>query len=223
MSSPPSSVRNAPAAEIATKMRCGSCGSKTIVCRHMPPAPGCHAGPVPCRRNPLSSCQFCAAVGRAKERGVFDPGVTVSGSVSDGRGARRARTPTGAACRRTTDACRGRRRRQRCSRPVAHVVPPSSERCISCPNQPRGLRGVEPVRIDRRALDVIDFPAGEERTADVPAFTLFIRCKNERALARAHQHTYTAHRSMFSGGIARTPLGTSPRWPSCHEGANCYA
>ena len=43
---PPSSVRNAPAAEMATKIRCGLLGSITIVCRHKPPAPGAQFGPV---------------------------------------------------------------------------------------------------------------------------------------------------------------------------------
>ena len=41
---PPSSVRNEPAAEMATNIRSGSFGSNRIVCRHMPPAPGIHAG-----------------------------------------------------------------------------------------------------------------------------------------------------------------------------------
>src|ERR1043166_6227887 len=42
---PPSSLRNAPAAEIAIKIRPAFFGSSTIVCRHIPPAPGCHFGP----------------------------------------------------------------------------------------------------------------------------------------------------------------------------------
>ena len=55
--SPPSSVRNTPAADMAMNMRCGFPGSSKTECRHMPPAPGCQAGPVPCLRNPDSSCQ----------------------------------------------------------------------------------------------------------------------------------------------------------------------
>ena len=54
---PPSSDRNAPAAEMATKMRSGSAGSRRIVCRHMPPAPGCHEEPEECVRSAGSSCQ----------------------------------------------------------------------------------------------------------------------------------------------------------------------
>jgi hypothetical protein len=55
---PASSVRNVPAAEIATVMRAASRGSSRIVCRHIPPAPGCHDGPVPWPRRPGSSCQL---------------------------------------------------------------------------------------------------------------------------------------------------------------------
>src|SRR2546430_10498984 len=54
---PPSSVRNAPAAEMAMTMRLGLLGSRMMVCRHMPPAPGCHFGPVPWPRSAESSCQ----------------------------------------------------------------------------------------------------------------------------------------------------------------------
>src|SRR2546425_336187 len=41
---PPSSVRKAPAAEMAIQIRCGLLGSRMMVCRHMPPARGCLAG-----------------------------------------------------------------------------------------------------------------------------------------------------------------------------------
>src|SRR5712664_1583518 len=49
---PASSLRNAPAAEMATNIRSGLLGSRTIVCKHIPPAPGCHLGPVPWPRDP---------------------------------------------------------------------------------------------------------------------------------------------------------------------------
>src|SRR2546425_5901974 len=53
---PPSSVRKAPADEMAIHIRCGLLGSRIMVCRHIPPAPGCHLGPVPWPRRPGSSC-----------------------------------------------------------------------------------------------------------------------------------------------------------------------
>ena len=40
---PPSSVRKAPAAEMAMNIRPGSLGSRRMVCRHSPPAPGAQA------------------------------------------------------------------------------------------------------------------------------------------------------------------------------------
>src|SRR6266487_5755114 len=39
-----------------------------------------------------------------------------------------------------------------------------------------GLRCVEPVRINRRPLDVVNFPARKMRTADIPLLALAIRC-----------------------------------------------
>src|ERR1700691_4682663 len=80
---PPSSVRKAPAAEIAMKILCGSLGSRMMVCRHMPPAPGCHLGPVPCPRKPESSCQFSPPSVERKMAASSTPAYTVSGSVSD--------------------------------------------------------------------------------------------------------------------------------------------
>ena len=56
-------------------MRFGLLGSRRMVCRPMPPAPGDHFGPVPWPRRPASSCQDLAAVGRAEQGGVFDAGV----------------------------------------------------------------------------------------------------------------------------------------------------
>ena len=72
---PASSVRNAPAAEMAANIRPGWLGSSRIVCRHIPPAPGCQDGPDPCSRSPASSCQLLAAVDRAEHGGVLYPGV----------------------------------------------------------------------------------------------------------------------------------------------------
>src|SRR5437763_10512694 len=81
---PPSSVRNAPAAEIAIQIRFGSLGSRMMVCRHMPPAPGCHLGPVPCPRKPDSSCQSFPPLVERKIAASSTPAYTVSGSVSEG-------------------------------------------------------------------------------------------------------------------------------------------
>src|SRR5207237_5938327 len=81
---PPSSVRKAPAAEMAIHIRLGLLGSRMMVCRHMPPAPGCHLGPVPWPRSPESSCQLCAPSVERKRAASSMPAYTVSGSVREG-------------------------------------------------------------------------------------------------------------------------------------------
>src|SRR5208282_1190386 len=133
---PPSSVRNAPAAEMAIQIRCGLLGSRMMVCRHMPPAPGCHFGPVPWPRSPESSFQFSPPSVERNKAASSSPAYTTSGSVSDG------------------SRCHTRLNSQGCCVPSYHwcvpgtpsytnlfptgsqVLPPSFERWISCPNHP---------------------------------------------------------------------------------------
>src|SRR5207237_9983403 len=61
------------------------------------------------------------------------------------------------------------------------------------PEPAAGLRRVDPVRIDGRALEVVDLPAAEVRPADVPLAARAVRRQDERALARAHQDPNAAH------------------------------
>ena len=61
------------------------------------------------------------------------------------------------------------------------------------PEPAAGLRGVDAVRIDGRALQVVDLPAGEVRAADVPLLALAVGREDERALACADQNPYLAH------------------------------
>src|SRR5215468_10590301 len=81
---PWSSLLNAPAAEIATKILSLFTGSSKIVCKHIPPAPGCHCGPVPCPRNPESSSQVLPPLLEMNSAASSTPAYTVSGSVNDG-------------------------------------------------------------------------------------------------------------------------------------------
>src|SRR5437016_3378109 len=129
---PPSSVRKAPAAEMAMYMRFGLAGSSRIVWRHIPPAPGCHLGPVPWPRSPGRLPRLAA----------------VAGALDD----------------------------------------------LSEP--PARLGRVQPVRVDRRALEVVDLPAREVRATDIPPFALAVRRQDERALARTDQDSYSAHGSL---------------------------
>src|ERR1700722_13297601 len=63
------------------------------------------------------------------------------------------------------------------------------------PEPATGLRSVETVWIDRRSLYVVDLPARKVRAANAPTFAISVRGQNKRALARAHQNSYTAHHS----------------------------
>ena len=62
---------------------------------------------------------------------------------------------------------------------------------------PAGLGRVQPVRVGGRPRDVVDLPAGEMRAADVPGRAPGVGGEDERALARADQHPYTAHRDSL--------------------------
>src|SRR5215469_12234741 len=81
---PPSSLRNAPAAEIAITIRFGFVGSRMIVCRQRPPAPGCQCGPVSLLRRPDSSVQLLPPSVDLNSAASSAPAKIVSGSLSDG-------------------------------------------------------------------------------------------------------------------------------------------
>src|SRR6478736_3746718 len=116
-------------------MRSGLAGSWMIVCRHIPPAPGCQDCPVEWVRSAESSCQVWPPSVDLKSAASSAPAKTVSGSFTDG------------------SRCQTRVNSQGCSVPsyhwwvpgtpsyanllptVSQVLPPSLDRCITCPNQ----------------------------------------------------------------------------------------
>src|SRR2546425_10759936 len=63
---------------------------------------------------------------------------------------------------------------------------------------PARLRRVQPVGVGKRALHVVDLPAGEVRAADIPALALAVRRQDEGSLTRADQYPYTAHDALLS-------------------------
>ena len=69
-------------------------------------------------------------------------------------------------------------------RPLDHLPRPSAR-----------LRRVQPIRVNRRAFEVIHLPARKMWTRDVPLFALSVRRQNKCAFARSNQHPYTAHLS----------------------------
>src|SRR6476660_6086139 len=81
---PLSSLRNDPADEMAVMIRSLLVGSRMIVCRHRPPAPGAHVGAVLWVRRPDSSSHDVPPLVDLKSAASSTPAKTVSGSVSDG-------------------------------------------------------------------------------------------------------------------------------------------
>src|SRR5882724_5109665 len=156
---PASSLRNAPAAEIAMNILPLTVGSSRIVCRHIPPAPGCHFGPVPCPRKPESSSHVRPPFVVRNNAASSTPAYTVSGSLSDGSKCH-TRLNSHGCCVPSYHSC------VVSGLPVSpevsyvnlllspfgipsgvvvspggvpgwnHVLPPSSERCMICPNRP---------------------------------------------------------------------------------------
>ena len=166
--SPPSSVRNAPAAEMAMNIRLGSLGSRMIVCRHMPPAPGCQCGPGAVAAQPGEFLPRLPAIGRAEQGGVLDPGVN---RVRIGQrrfqmpdalelpGMRRAVVPLVSAGNAVVYEL------------VAHRLPGLAAivgALDQLPEPAARLRRIQPVRVNGRSLDVVHLPTREMRAADVP-------------------------------------------------------
>src|SRR5437867_12298792 len=139
-------------------MRLGLLGSCTIVCRHSPPAPGCQRCPF-ALRSPASSCHVCPPSLDRNRAASSTPAKTVSGSVSDGSRCH-TRLNSHGRCVPSYHWCvvrglpvpgdvsytnllltpwgvpSGPEVGIGAPSGVFHVFPPSSERCITCPNQP---------------------------------------------------------------------------------------
>src|SRR2546430_13352555 len=65
-----------------------------------------------------------------------------------------------------------------------------------------GLRRVNPVRINRRPFHMINFPAGNMRSAYFPIFALRIRSQDERTLSCANQQSDSAHSLSLTPALA---------------------
>src|SRR5579863_9991553 len=106
-----------------------------MVCRHMPPAPGCQCGPESCLRSPDNSVQLVPPSVDSNRAASSTPAYTVSGSVNEG------------------SRCQTRLNSHGCGVPsyhwwvpgtpsyayllptVSQVFPPSLERYMTWPNQ----------------------------------------------------------------------------------------
>ncbi len=134
-----------------------------------------------------------AAVGRAEERGVLDPGIDrVRVDV------RRLEVPDalelpGVGCPVVPLVRAG-------GAVVEELVPhrlPGLAAVVGAMDhlaEPvADLRGVDPIRIDRRPLQVVDFQAAEVRPGDLPVLALAIGRQDEGALVCPHQNSHPAH------------------------------
>src|SRR6185437_4925747 len=83
----------------------------------------------------------------------------------------------------------------------------------------RVLRGVDPVRVLRRSLEVVDLPAAEVRPGDGPLLPLLVRSQHERALTRAGQYPYLSHTLAFFpfAGFLRLQVPPIFRVGVCHD------
>src|SRR3984957_15159922 len=133
---PPSSVRKAPSAEMAINILLGFERSRIIVCRHIPPAPGCQCGPEPWPRSPESSCQFCPPSFERKRPASPTPAQTASGSVSDGSRCHTLLNSQGCGVPSYHWCVPGTPSYSNLLPTGSQFLPPSLERWISCPNQP---------------------------------------------------------------------------------------
>src|SRR4051812_47277066 len=70
-----------------------------------------------------------------------------------------------------------------------------------------GLRGIEPVRIGRRSVQVVHLPAGEQRALDVPIVPRSVRPQNECPLTGAYEEPHSAHRSLLL--VRERPFSTT--------------
>ena len=147
-----------------------------------------------------------AAVCRFEHRGVFDAGVNVSGSVSDGSRCQTRLNSQGccvpsyhwwvvsglpvsgelvnelvALALRHSFGSRHQVLRLRAGRIPGFAAVVGALDDLSKPAT--RLRRVNPVRINRRPFHVINFPARKMRAADLPSSARAIRRKDERALS----------------------------------------
>ena len=148
-----------------------------------------------------------AAVGRAEQGGVFDAGVD---RVRIGQrwlempdalelpGVRRAVVPLVRAGDAVVDEL------------VAHRLPGLAAvvgALDDLPEPAAGLRGIQPIRVGGRSLEVVDLPAREVGAADVPPLALAVRRQDERALSvcqpvpvrRSSVHSFSPKRDAQGG------------------------
>src|SRR5262249_3778411 len=138
-----------------------------------------------------------AAVGRAEERRVLNPGVD---RIRIGRG--RLEMPHARELPRSWRAVvpEGRADGTLVRELVSHRLPRLAAIATALDQLPEpaaGLGGIQAIRIGRRSLEVVDLPAPEVRAADVPSLPGAVCRQHERALPCSDQDPYSAHPALL--------------------------
>jgi hypothetical protein len=214
---PASSLRKLPAEEIATVMRSFFVGWSRIEWRQSPPAPGCQCLPVQAQARELAPAR--AAVRRLEERGVFDAGVDrvrvgerglEMPDASELPGMRRAVVPLVRAGNAVVLEL------------VADGIPAPAPivGALDQLAEPAGaLGGIDPVRIGRRSLQVVDLPAREERSGDVPICAALVRGQDKGTLLRTDENSNSALHSGCSPDSAVSRVDRTARPLRSHHPA----
>ena len=162
--SPPSSVRNAPAAEIAAYICFGSFGSIWIEWQ-LPPAPGCHCSRVSCWTSPITGDHVSPLSSDRKSAPGVAPRNSVSGSLS-----------WPGACQTSSSF-----------RPVSSGSP----RPQAVPGLPEVARALHGPAVDEVVAGdvegspsvvlhrVEDRPPGEQRALELPVAAVFVAAEQE--------------------------------------------
>ena len=116
-------------------IRPGSRGSRMIVWRHIPPAPGCQVRADGWVRSPGSSCHVRPPSPDRNSAASSTPAYTTSGSSAAGSRCQTRANSQGCAVPSYHWCVPGTPSYTNLLPPGAHVLPPSFERWITCPNQ----------------------------------------------------------------------------------------
>src|SRR5437016_12061871 len=68
------------------------------------------------------------------------------------------------------------------------------------------LRRIQPIRVGRRALHMVDLPACKMRTADIPFLALAVRGQDECAFVCADEYPYSVCHEVFLPLYYQYPL-----------------
>ena len=175
------------------------------MCSPNPPAPGDHVRPRPVATQSRQFLPVLPAIGRLEDGGILDPRIHVVGI-----GQRRLEMP---------DALElpwmGRPvvPLMRAGHPVVDELVSDRlpglaaiVRTLDELSEPAAaLGGIQPIRISRRPLEVINLPASEMRPVHLPFLAFPVRFQRERAFARTDQHPYSAHASLLPLAGFMTP------------------